>query len=162
MTSSKSSPFSMAAIWTLAPNMLSGPENRRNGPAGAVMVASSRFLPRTNRLISGRAVRPCQQSAFNGRQPGDGIAFLMPAPQNCSGAGVVPLAPPRALQYAAVNRETGMTASQHSALRGLTFIGFGEAAKAMVAGLRAATPRLPIHLYDLRFEGAADEALRAP
>src|SRR3546814_17551870 len=130
MTSSKSSPFSMAAIWTLAPNMLSGPENRRNGPAGAVMVASSRFLPRTNRLISGRAVRPCQQSAFNGRQPGAGIAFLTAAPQNCSGAGVVPLAPPRALKYAAVNRETGLTASPQSAPRGLTLIGLRDTGKA--------------------------------
>src|SRR3546814_2201571 len=50
----------------------------------------------------------------------------------------------------------GMTASQQSAPRGLTFIGFGEAAKAMVAGLREEHPRLPIHLYDLRFESAEE------
>ena len=54
-----------------------------------------------------------------------------------------------------------MAEPQKFKLRGLTFIGFGEAAKAMVAGLRAEHPALPIHLHDIRFAGAEGEALRA-
>jgi 3-hydroxyisobutyrate dehydrogenase-like beta-hydroxyacid dehydrogenase len=46
-------------------------------------------------------------------------------------------------------------------LQALTFIGFGEAAKAMIGGLREAHPDLPIHLYDIRFGGAEGDALRA-
>ena len=48
-----------------------------------------------------------------------------------------------------------------SKLQGLTFIGFGEAAKAMIAGLREAHPDLPIHLTDIRFAGTEGDALRA-
>jgi 3-hydroxyisobutyrate dehydrogenase-like beta-hydroxyacid dehydrogenase len=54
-----------------------------------------------------------------------------------------------------------MTEPQGSEPRGLTFIGFGEAAKAMVAGLREAHPALPIHLYDIGFAGAGGEGLCA-
>ncbi len=42
----------------------------------------------------------------------------------------------------------------------LTFIGFGEAGQAMVTGLRGAQPDLPIHLYDLRFEGGGAQKMR--
>ncbi len=54
-----------------------------------------------------------------------------------------------------------MTEPQHTDPRGITFIGFGEAAKAMVAGLREAHPDLPIHLYDILFAGDGGEGLRA-
>ena len=54
-----------------------------------------------------------------------------------------------------------MTEPQGSAPRGLTFTGFGEAAKAMTAGLREAHPALPIHVYDIRFGAAEGDALRA-
>ena len=54
-----------------------------------------------------------------------------------------------------------MTEQQRSAVTALTFIGFGEAAKAMVAGLRAEHPALAIHLYDIRFAGDDGAALRA-
>jgi 3-hydroxyisobutyrate dehydrogenase-like beta-hydroxyacid dehydrogenase len=54
-----------------------------------------------------------------------------------------------------------MAEPQKSALGALTFIGFGEAAKAMVAGLREEHPALPIHLYDIRFDGAEGAALTA-
>ncbi|MGD1877671.1 MAG: DUF1932 domain-containing protein [Kiloniellaceae bacterium] len=57
-----------------------------------------------------------------------------------------------------------MTATQKSTPAavsgGLTFIGFGEAAKAMVAGLHDEYPALPIHLYDIRFAGDDGAALR--
>ena len=54
-----------------------------------------------------------------------------------------------------------MTEQQKSAVKALTFIGFGEAAKAMVAGLRAEQPALAIHLADIRFAGDEGTALRA-
>lgn len=54
-----------------------------------------------------------------------------------------------------------MTEQQRSAVTALTFIGFGEAAKAMVAGLRAEHPALAIHLYDIRFAADDGAALRA-
>ncbi len=53
-----------------------------------------------------------------------------------------------------------MAEPQQSGTEGLTFIGFGEAAKAMVAGLRDEHPDLAVHLYDIRFGGAAGAALR--
>jgi len=43
-----------------------------------------------------------------------------------------------------------MSEPQTSMPRGLTFLGFGEAARAMVAGLREAHPDLPIAGYDIR------------
>lgn len=48
-----------------------------------------------------------------------------------------------------------------SRLRGLTFIGFGEAARAMVAGLREEHPELPVHLWDILFTGGGGAAQRA-
>ncbi|MEQ8356026.1 MAG: DUF1932 domain-containing protein [Kiloniellaceae bacterium] len=54
-----------------------------------------------------------------------------------------------------------MAESQSVDIRGLTFIGFGEAAKAMVSGLREARPDLPVHLFDIRFDGEDGETLRA-
>lgn len=54
-----------------------------------------------------------------------------------------------------------MTEQQDAALNSLTFIGFGEAAKAMVAGLHEEQPDLAVHLYDIRFGGADGAALRA-
>lgn len=40
-------------------------------------------------------------------------------------------------------------------LPALSFIGFGEAGQSIVGGLREVQPDLRIHLYDIRFEGAA-------
>jgi 3-hydroxyisobutyrate dehydrogenase-like beta-hydroxyacid dehydrogenase len=54
-----------------------------------------------------------------------------------------------------------MTEQRNSPVKALTFIGFGEAAKAMVAGLRAEHPALALHLTDIRFAGAEGAALRA-
>jgi 3-hydroxyisobutyrate dehydrogenase-like beta-hydroxyacid dehydrogenase len=53
-----------------------------------------------------------------------------------------------------------MTEPQTNAVKALTFIGFGEAAKAMVAGLHEAQPALAVHLYDIRFGEADGAALR--
>lgn len=54
-----------------------------------------------------------------------------------------------------------MAEPQNSAPGALTFIGFGEAAKAMATGLREEHPGLAIHLYDLRFGGDDGTSLRA-
>lgn len=54
-----------------------------------------------------------------------------------------------------------MSEQQDSAPGAVTFIGFGEAAKAMVTGLRAEHPELGIHLYDIRFEEEDGTTLRA-
>lgn len=54
-----------------------------------------------------------------------------------------------------------MNEQNNTAPRRLTFIGFGEAAKAMIVGLREEHPALEIHLYDIRFDGENAEELRA-
>ena len=54
-----------------------------------------------------------------------------------------------------------MSEPQTSIPRGLTFLGFGEAARAMVAGLREAHPDLPIAGYDIRSAGEEGSELRA-
>lgn len=54
-----------------------------------------------------------------------------------------------------------MSEQHNDAPKRLTFIGFGEAAKAMVAGLREERPGLEVHLYDIRFDGAEGDDLRA-
>jgi 3-hydroxyisobutyrate dehydrogenase-like beta-hydroxyacid dehydrogenase len=54
-----------------------------------------------------------------------------------------------------------MTTAPQSESPPLTFIGFGEAAQAMVAGLREAHPELPIHIHDIRLEGDDAAVLRA-
>ena len=54
-----------------------------------------------------------------------------------------------------------MSERQKSAPGALTFVGFGEAAKAMVSGLREAHPALAIHLYDIRFDGDEGARLKA-
>jgi 3-hydroxyisobutyrate dehydrogenase-like beta-hydroxyacid dehydrogenase len=53
-----------------------------------------------------------------------------------------------------------MTDVQETGPAGLTFIGFGEAATAMVTGLRDLHPDLPINLYDIVFDGPSAEQLR--
>ncbi len=53
-----------------------------------------------------------------------------------------------------------MTTAPQSQSPSLTFIGFGEAAQAMAAGLREAHPALPIHAHDIRFSGDDGAALR--
>lgn len=52
-----------------------------------------------------------------------------------------------------------MAERQQETLPVLTFIGFGEAAKAMVAGLREEHPDLAIHVHDIRFTGPDGAAL---
>ncbi|GAB4363484.1 MAG: NAD(P)-dependent oxidoreductase [Kiloniellaceae bacterium] len=54
-----------------------------------------------------------------------------------------------------------MTEQQRSAIKALTFIGFGEAATAMVTGLREEHPALEIHLWDIRFTGEDGPAMKA-
>jgi 3-hydroxyisobutyrate dehydrogenase-like beta-hydroxyacid dehydrogenase len=54
-----------------------------------------------------------------------------------------------------------MTTAPQSESPSLTFIGFGEAAQAMAAGLREANPDLPIHVHDIRLEADDAMALRA-
>ncbi|HMA13535.1 MAG: DUF1932 domain-containing protein [Bacteroidota bacterium] len=54
-----------------------------------------------------------------------------------------------------------MAEPRESKVQALTFIGFGEAARAMVAGLREARPDLAIHLWDILFVGGGGAAPRA-
>jgi 3-hydroxyisobutyrate dehydrogenase-like beta-hydroxyacid dehydrogenase len=54
-----------------------------------------------------------------------------------------------------------MSEQQDSAPGALTFIGFGEAGRAMVAGLREENPALDIHLWDIRFKGEDSAEMRA-
>jgi 3-hydroxyisobutyrate dehydrogenase-like beta-hydroxyacid dehydrogenase len=54
-----------------------------------------------------------------------------------------------------------MSEQQDKAPRCLTFIGFGEAGRAMVTGLREAHPALEIHLWDIRFKDSDSAEMRA-
>ncbi len=54
-----------------------------------------------------------------------------------------------------------MSEQQDTAPAALTFIGFGEAGRAMVAGLREENPALEIHLWDIRFKGEDSSEIRA-
>ena len=54
-----------------------------------------------------------------------------------------------------------MNEPQQAETKAITFIGFGEAATAMVTGLREENPALQIHLWDIRFEGDDGPALKA-
>ena len=53
-----------------------------------------------------------------------------------------------------------MSEMRSSGLRGLAVIGYGEAGKALVAGLREDNPDMPIHLYDILFAEAEGAAMR--
>ncbi|MEO3427381.1 DUF1932 domain-containing protein [Pelagibius sp. CAU 1746] len=54
-----------------------------------------------------------------------------------------------------------MSEQHDTAPKALTFIGFGEAGRAMVAGLREENPTLEIHLWDIRFKDDDSTDMRA-
>ncbi|MGH6919770.1 MAG: TetR/AcrR family transcriptional regulator [Geminicoccaceae bacterium] len=66
MTSSKSNPFSKAAIWVLAPNMLKGPENSRMRPWRGAIIKSSLSWSGFGPVLPARRIenRPGNRSCY--------------------------------------------------------------------------------------------------